>query len=733
MSEETKVSAASMQRTKIQLGTIYAPGSLFTFEGNLVVCESRPKDFYHEAAITNYTEIQILNGIKDRVQAWYQAGMRSTNEPQPFMCVDPNLLNEAKTNLRDKMSKNLFAFAVPDEMGYSPALLTMVCNRCKRTKAFESLINLERRKEELAPENCEETESSGQCAWRQMDVVFIHPNGNYIQPLPWVYDYSELEHDVYKNFKNCPRCGYEQVKIEEKSAQIGKRYYYCANCNMKRGKEDRWLQNDKEWLRHFKGESFRHISDIRMKAISYRSNAVHYTQQDMIIDFGKSQQLDILTEGSDVKLLRLVAERFKIPIVEPSLEAVMKAVIETRGEEEWKRYKSTEESINAIRATMEDQSSETVVESMRLGVEMLEKDLEQIRRDWQKEGVFETEVHVPDRLQRNLLSRRELFATRYDPFRLLVEHKTLLERIISDHPMDNGMRHYTAMDRLDEYVGPEQKEERNKLNSKHRVIMDNIGIETIGLARKFETLQYSFGFTRVDSNPTTTYINEREVPVRLKLFDKTLIGEDRKHPIFVLKQNNEAIYVRLDETAVREWLLSLDTFETLTEAPIGQQYLEHVPSMSMFLDTLPNPTKPSMPLALYTLLHSYSHHVMMAISEFSGLGTGSLGEYLFPGDLAFIVYRRGMTMDMGNLTSMLRNNAPAFLKYLQDPRNLGCGSGSLCLSRGGACPDCLLIPEVNCLTQNKLLSRTVLIGKDSPRQYGFHEPVNGFFEVARKE
>jgi len=156
--------------------------------------------------------------------------------------------------------------------------------------------------------------------------------------------------------------------------------------------------------------------------------------------------------------------------------------------------------------------------------------------------------------------------------------------------------------------------------------------------------------------------------------------------------------------------------------------------MGAFLDNLPGRDlpAPSMSLAVYTLLHTYAHHVMMGISEYSGLSVSSLGEYLFPADLAFIVYRRGMTMDMGNLTTMLRNNAPAFLKYMEDRRNLGCGSGSLCLSRGGACPDCLLIPEVSCLTQNRLLSRTVLIGKDHPRKYGFNKPIAGFLDVAKE-
>ena len=726
--------APIMQRTKIQLATSYAPGALFTFEGNLVVCESLPKEDYRSAVLTQYAEAQILNGIEERVIAWFQSAMRSENNPKPLMCVDTDLLNNDETGLRDSFRHRIFGFAEPGQMGYTPTLLTMVCNRCKRVKTFSSLNDFYKRKDELSASNCPIGNQKGDCSWRQMDIVFIHPNGNYITPEPWIYDYSSFKNGVVRKHERCPRCGETEVCIEEKSAQIGKRYFYCANpaCKMKRGKEDRWLQNDKEWLRLFGDEAFSHIADIRMKAISNRSNSVHYPMQDMVIDFGKSEQLTALTDLTSRSLIRAVAMRFNLPRIEPDFETIKKAVIDAHGEKDWKDYESLLLSIDEMER-IKANTPESKREVFNVSIDALKGNVNIARNTWQKEGLFPTEFNIPPSLLDNLCERRERFSGRYDPFRLMIEHSTLLERIISEQRMENGMRHFTQMDRLDEHIGPRDKERRSALNYEHRKIMDEIGIETMGLVRKFETLQYSYGYTRVASTPTTRYINEREVPVRLKLFKKTRIDEQRKHPIFVLKQNNEAIYVRLNEKTVREWLISINPSESITDDPIGQQYLNNIPPMGTFLDNLPGPNlpAPSSALALYTLLHTYAHHVMMGISEFSGLGVGSLGEYLFPADLAFIVYRRGMTMDMGNLTSMLRTNAPAFLKYMQNYRNLGCGSGSLCLIRGGACPDCLLIPEVSCLTQNRLLSRSVLIGKDHPRNYGFKRPIVGFLNIAK--
>lgn len=727
--------APTMQRTKIQLETSYAPGVLFTFEGNLVVCESIPKDEYRSAVLNEYAEIQILNGIEERVTAWFDAAMRSENDPKPFMCVDSDFLNDNESGLKDSFRRSLFGFAEPGTMGYTPTLLTMVCSRCKRVKTFSSLNDFYKRKGELSPDNCTSNNQKGNCQWRQMDIVFIHPNGNYKAPVPWVYDYSKSKNGVIRAHERCSHCGTIEVCIEEKSAQIGKRYYYCANpaCKMKRGKGDRWLQNDDEWLNRFGNDSNRPFADIRMKPISSRSNAVHYTMQDMIIDFGKSERLASLTDATSNALIQAVAERFNLPTIEPDIKMIKKEVIDTRGEKEWSDYESLLRNVDGMEE-LKAKMPESNHEHINASINVLKEKISTTRSNWQKKGIFPAEAKVPPKLLKNLTDRKKIFSSRYDPFRLLIEHSTLLERIVSDQRMENGMRHFTQLDRLDEYIGPDDEEERSALNNEHRKIMDVVGIATMGLIRKFETLQYSYGYTRVASTPTTRYINDREVPVRLKLFSKTRIDDQRKHPIFVLKQNNEAIYVHLNEKLVRKWLLCIGTQEVITDDPIGQQYLENVPRMSTFLDDLPGHDllAPSMALAVYTLIHTYLHHVMMGISEFSGLGTGSLGGYIFPADLSFIVYRRGMTMDMGNLTSMLRNNAPAFLKYMANRRNLGCGSGSLCLKRGGACPDCLLIPEVSCLTQNKLLSRTVLIGKDHPGKFGFNKPIVGFLDLAKE-
>lgn len=714
--EDNQPKAPYMERSKIQLSTTYAPGSLFTFEGNLTVCESIPKMEYRSLQLNNYVEHQIYESIEERIRTWYDAAIRAATGPEPKMCVDNRLLDNEKEGLKDNLRKNVFDFVEPTDVGYVPAVLSFVCSKCELIKTFDNLSNFQKCQSEL--NSCKCSEGGGSPKWKQMDIVFVHPNGNYRQPEPWVWFYDNNTGSTYKTKNRC-RCGSYDACLDNSSSQIGKRFYYCASCGMAR--DDRWLQNDTEYLKEYPLGTNRQrpIEEIRMKPVSYRSNSVHYPIQDMIIDFGRSERLDALQDNR--KLLSAISDRFQIPRSKSSPQEIEALVRDKLGEDEWDQYTQLVDLLNtgAIKEGTENYDS-------------IQQLISNKERSWEQQKIIESNIDAPQSLVYNLQNRSDRYSRKYDPFRLVIEHQALIDVLESQERMENGLRFYTPLDDLDEYIGPEDSAYRSELNRTHRGIMDSAGIETMGLLRKFETIQYSFGYTRVDSKPTTNYINDKEVPVRLKLFDRVRIDDQHRNPVFTLRQNNEAIYVRLKESVVRSWLKEIGCSEDVTDQPVGQQYLAHAVPMGQFLDSLPseNLTAPNLSIAVYSLLHSYAHHVMYDIAEFSGLSTGSLGEYIFPADLSFVVYRKGMTMDLGNLTSMLRNNAPAFLNYIDNRRNLECGSGSLCLERGGACPDCLLIPEVSCLTQNNLLSRTLLIGKGSPMKYGFTGNIKGYLDVA---
>jgi hypothetical protein len=227
------------------------------------------------------------------------------------------------------------------------------------------------------------------------------------------------------------------------------------------------------------------------------------------------------------------------------------------------------------------------------------------------------------------------------------------------------------------------------------------------------------------------------MPVRLNLFPKVPVGHDQRHPVYVLEQSNEAFYLTLDESLVREWLsqpeLGCVDLALLAAHPrnFAAAMLASALVMSGYLEEHDRKSDPTIYTMTYALLHSYSHYIMQGIQQFSGLDLGSMGEYLFPCDLAFVVYRNGMTLDLGDLSALWRNHHEAFLSFLRNyPTSLGCNLGNLCMTKGGACPDCVMIPEVICLTANKYLSRSTLIGRGRPDFILGEQRLTGYLQYA---
>jgi hypothetical protein len=217
--------------------------------------------------------------------------------------------------------------------------------------------------------------------------------------------------------------------------------------------------------------------------------------------------------------------------------------------------------------------------------------------------------------------------------------------------------------------------------------------------------------------------------------------------VLCLLQSNEGLYFRLDEETVLEWL-DANGIPLAPAAPgvrLGGRLVEDFADMegdptarfSRFLDEYRRErgvARRAYPF-VYTLLHTMAHHLIGISASMSGLDLGSFGEHIFAPDLAFLVYRRGMTMDLGNLSSMWRDRgSPTYgnevLDRMVDPMSLRCGSESVCNHRGGACPDCVLIPESACLTRNELLSRSALVGRGAPRWDAAGDGLIGYYAIA---
>jgi hypothetical protein len=285
---------------------------------------------------------------------------------------------------------------------------------------------------------------------------------------------------------------------------------------------------------------------------------------------------------------------------------------------------------------------------------------------------------------------------------------------------------------------------------RHRVQL--LGIAEMRLVRDVRVCEYTFGYSRTESAPTIRRdekLQGGEMPVRLRLHGRVQVGDQAAHPVLCIEQANEGFYVRLNETCVRAWLEE-NNVAMPGAAPgvaIGGSLIEDFADIqnndgmrfSRFLDEYRReqiiPRRAA--AHVFTLLHTAAHHLISVVSAMSGLDLGSFGEHLFVPDLAFLIYRRGSTMDLGNLSSMWRERgSPGLgnevLEKLIDPASLRCGSESVCNHRGGACPDCLLIPESACLTRNELLSRSTLVGRGRPRWDSESTNLIGYLDVAAR-
>jgi hypothetical protein len=88
-------------------------------------------------------------------------------------------------------------------------------------------------------------------------------------------------------------------------------------------------------------------------------------------------------------------------------------------------------------------------------------------------------------------------------------------------------------------------------------LLPMLGVEDMRLVRKFPVCEFTFGYSRVESGPRVLRDKTGdtwEMPVKLNLFPRAYFHEEHVQPIYVMKQDNEAFYVRLDEFCVRAWL-----------------------------------------------------------------------------------------------------------------------------------------------------------------------------------
>jgi hypothetical protein len=500
--------------------------------------------------------------------------------------------------------------------------------------------------------------------------------------------------------------------------------FICESCKSQRDlkQPDPLTLEILERERQNTGRNFERI-EVNMLPVSYRANSAFYPQKGTFIEFRDRRVVELLLPQRREELLQRLAEIHRVPFHLPSEGQIQAALTAAGRAAEWNDY--TDHREMAERATARGQTDRA---------DKLQRDAEAIRELWFTSGIVER-GHVQSPALAAAVVQRGEWARRFDPIRLTIEH----DRFLAEHIHERQTQH-ESIDVLDpdrlicDAVGDPPRLAQYQATTGN--LLRRIGVDQIVLIRGLPICEFSFGFTRVSSTPIYyREFNGRSVPmpVRLNAFPEL---PNSRRPVYVTQQRNEALYFKIDEGRVRRWLLAngIQDANDEPEKMLGAIYLEHYADFGSFLDAFKERegrgrAPRSLTAYIYLLLHSLSHQVMHALADISGLDRDGLGEHIFPADLSFVVYRKGMTPDLGNISAMWRNYSHDFLLRLLDQRLLRCGSGSLCDTRGGACPACIMVSEVTCLGGNQLLSRSALKGGPAPNwEPQGSSPLVGFFE-----
>jgi hypothetical protein len=706
-----------MFRSRTQLATTYAPGVLFTWEGAKGICRSVPVD-RGEAQVSDATRLLIFDGMKEIASTWFEraTGLRAP-VPVPIELILDDVFYDRNSQIVDRDWGRTFQLCDPGTMGYVPYPLVYRCGTCGHVHQYDSVIDQARHP---LPARC----GNHEARWSQIDVVYAHWSG-HLEPLsPYRNNFDPNRRRVTR-LTTCT-CGGQDFTLNNQAPVFSDWRFVCESCGSNRDlkQPDPLTLEILERERQNTGRNFERI-EVNMLPVSYRANSAFYPQKGTFIEFRDRRVVELLLPHRQPDLLQRLAEIHRVPFALPSDEEIRAALDATGRLAEWDDF--TDHREMAERAAARGQTDRA---------DRLLREADALRENWYTSGVIER-GHVQSTALAAAVTRRAEWARRFDPIRLTIEH----DRFLAEHIYERRAQHESIdvmePDRLIcEAVGDPARLEHYQAATSN--LFRRIGLDQIVLIRGLPICEFSFGFSRVSSSPVYfREFNGRRVamPVRLNAFPELPNG---RRPIYVTQQRNEALYFKIDEARVRRWLAANGIADADDEPgkTLGAVYLEHYADFGAFLDEFKEregrgQAPRSISAYIYLLLHSLSHQVMHALADISGLDRDGLGEHIFPADLSFVVYRKGMTPDLGNISAMWRNHAQNFLHRLLDQRLLRCGSGSLCDTRGGACPACIMVSEVTCLGGNQLLSRSALKGGPAPNwEPQGSPPLVGFFEPA---
>lgn len=248
-----------------------------------------------------------------------------------------------------------------------------------------------------------------------------------------------------------------------------------------------------------------------------------------------------------------------------------------------------------------------------------------------------------------------------------------------------------------------------------------LGIEHIRVINDFPLALGAYGYTRTSRDPSRTVISSFPIDDRGRI------------PVYAIASETEALWFELNPQRVCRWLIDnglLSGAVPSTKDDAWARIYVEIPGLRQA------PHEPGygqiQAVAVRTLLHTMSHLFLRRI-EWSGFAPSSVGEYLIPGSLSFVLYaNRHAETKIGGLTTLFEQRLNTWLwDAVQSGRE--CIYDPICEDDGGSCAGCTH-REHNCVNFNRELSRATVFGGPTPQSSAFEGRTlpDGFWQDAWK-
>ena len=275
----------TMQRSRGQLATSYAPHSLFTFEGGLGACMALSASGNRDAELRPITQRMIGEQIQEYFEAWAARAMRGQNLRHPVpppLAVDNRVLSDQAVRVR----LGDLVFQVPDLVGYVPFPMAFSCTQCG--------LHRECRRLDRATEEAERFRQAcptgaARCAddWQQIDVVLTHWSGE-IEPISPSYRYWDAAAEQVRDISRCSSCESDRFYLRRPPGPLAGWHFECVACRTIRPILQRDLRT-LETLGPLIDQNQAIFAEINMEPVSYRALAAYYAHGDRILVFDQTQ------------------------------------------------------------------------------------------------------------------------------------------------------------------------------------------------------------------------------------------------------------------------------------------------------------------------------------------------------------------------------------------------------------------------------------------------------------